>query len=132
MRTLTCRTADREMYLGTTFLRNRPALSLVLRLMAGKPQGSPMRISVLGCRIGAASSCSLSTSIAQRLAPALERDGTGSRQGSRKRRPDIEDFPDAARADRAGNASRLTVWLDLASRGFGAREPIDCIVGRFA
>ena len=50
---LTCRTADREMYLGTSFLRNRPALELIRRLVADKPQGATARIVVLGCSIGA-------------------------------------------------------------------------------
>jgi chemotaxis methyl-accepting protein methylase len=40
------------MYLGTLFLRNRPALELMRRLTAEKPRGSPMRIAVLGCSVG--------------------------------------------------------------------------------
>ena len=53
MHALTCRTADREMYLGTSFLRNRPALELIRRLVTERPQGSTVRIAVLGCSIGA-------------------------------------------------------------------------------
>jgi chemotaxis methyl-accepting protein methylase len=49
---LTCRQADREMYLGTLFLRNRPALELMRRLAADKPEGSTLRIAVLGCSVG--------------------------------------------------------------------------------
>src|SRR5262249_25624362 len=42
----------REMYLGTLFLRNRPALELMRRLTTEKPRGSLMRIAVLGCSVG--------------------------------------------------------------------------------
>lgn len=44
--------ADREMYLGTHFLRNRPALELMRRLVQGKDEGACVRIAVLGCSIG--------------------------------------------------------------------------------
>ena len=47
------RQADREMYVGTFFLRNRPALELIRRLADGRARGSTMRIAVLGCSIGA-------------------------------------------------------------------------------
>jgi SAM-dependent methyltransferase len=46
------RTADREMYLGTAFLRNRPALELMRRLVKEKDGGSRFEIAVLGCSIG--------------------------------------------------------------------------------
>lgn len=49
---LTARNANREMYLGTLFLRNRPALELMRRLTAKRPQGSTMRVAVLGCSVG--------------------------------------------------------------------------------
>jgi chemotaxis methyl-accepting protein methylase len=49
---LACRNADREMYLGTLFLRNRPALELMRGLVAQKPQASVIRIAVLGCSVG--------------------------------------------------------------------------------
>jgi hypothetical protein len=52
LHTLTCRNADREMYLGTLFLRNRPALELMGSLVAAKPRGSTIRIAVLGCSVG--------------------------------------------------------------------------------
>ena len=45
--------ADREMYLGTYFLRNRPALELMRRLVQTKDHGAPLKIAVLGCSIGA-------------------------------------------------------------------------------
>jgi hypothetical protein len=38
------------MYLGTLFLRNRPALELMRRLFAERPQGSSVCVAVLGCR----------------------------------------------------------------------------------
>ena len=49
---LTCRSADREMYVGTLFLRNRPALELMRSLIAEKPRGSTVRMAVLGCSVG--------------------------------------------------------------------------------
>jgi SAM-dependent methyltransferase len=50
---LVCLRANREMYLGTFFLRNRPALELMRRLAQEKVHGSILRIAVLGCSIGA-------------------------------------------------------------------------------
>jgi chemotaxis methyl-accepting protein methylase len=47
-----CRHADREMYLGTLFLRNRPALDLMRRLFEKEDAGAHLRIAVLGCSIG--------------------------------------------------------------------------------
>ena len=49
---LVCRRANREMYTGTMFLRNRPTLELMRRLTAEKPEGSTVRLAVLGCSIG--------------------------------------------------------------------------------
>jgi len=49
---LVCRRADRQMYLGTMFLRNRPALELMRRLAQEKAADSTLRIAVLGCSIG--------------------------------------------------------------------------------
>ena len=53
LHTLVCLRARRQMYLGTFFLRNRPALELMCRLARRKTQGSTLRIAVLGCSIGA-------------------------------------------------------------------------------
>src|SRR5215471_8352431 len=50
---LVCRRASRRQYLGTFFLRNRPALELMRRLAQQKAHGSTLRIAVLGCSIGA-------------------------------------------------------------------------------
>jgi chemotaxis methyl-accepting protein methylase len=50
---LVSRRADREMYLGTLFLRNRPALELLSRLARNKEAGSRLELAVLGCSIGA-------------------------------------------------------------------------------
>ncbi len=47
------RRAHREMYLGTQFLRNRPALELARRIVARRGPGRPVRVAVLGCSIGA-------------------------------------------------------------------------------
>lgn len=47
------RHADREMYFGTQFLRNRPALELMRRLADQRPNGSQLKVAVLGCSIGA-------------------------------------------------------------------------------
>jgi chemotaxis protein methyltransferase CheR len=52
LHTLVSRNADREMYVGTLFLRNRPALELMRRLTAKRPQGSTVRVAVLGCSVG--------------------------------------------------------------------------------
>src|SRR5262249_1311911 len=41
------------MYLGTLFLRNRPALELMRRLTEKKDRGARLEIAVLGCSIGA-------------------------------------------------------------------------------
>jgi SAM-dependent methyltransferase len=49
---LTTRYADREMYLGTQFLRNRPELELIGRLVDRRPRGATIRIAVLGCSVG--------------------------------------------------------------------------------
>jgi chemotaxis protein methyltransferase CheR len=46
------RKANPEMYLGTLFLRNRPALELMRRLIERRAQGSTVSIAVLGCSIG--------------------------------------------------------------------------------
>lgn len=40
------------MYLGTLFLRNRPALELMRRLVHEESHGSRIKIAVLGCSIG--------------------------------------------------------------------------------
>ena len=47
------RHADREMYLGTFFLRNRPMLKVIRRLADKREHESTLRIAVLGCSIGA-------------------------------------------------------------------------------
>jgi chemotaxis methyl-accepting protein methylase len=52
LHTLTSRNADREMYVGTLFLRNRPALELMRRLTAKRPPGSTLQVAVLGCSVG--------------------------------------------------------------------------------
>jgi SAM-dependent methyltransferase len=49
---LVSRRANREMYVGTLFLRNRPALELMRRLIEARARGSTVRIAVLGCSIG--------------------------------------------------------------------------------
>ena len=46
------RRASREMYLGTMFLRNRPALEQMRRLAYTRASGSTLRIAVLGCSVG--------------------------------------------------------------------------------
>jgi SAM-dependent methyltransferase len=40
------------MYLGTLFLRNRPELELIRRLVQSKDHGARVKIAVLGCSIG--------------------------------------------------------------------------------
>jgi SAM-dependent methyltransferase len=46
------RRADRDMYLGTHFLRNRPALELMRRLVHQKETGAPLKVAILGCSVG--------------------------------------------------------------------------------
>ena len=53
LHTLVCLRARREMYFGTFFLRNRPALELMRRLADQQAHGSTLRIAVLACSIGA-------------------------------------------------------------------------------
>jgi chemotaxis methyl-accepting protein methylase len=53
LHTLVCLSAKRQQFLGTFFLRNRPALELMRRLAGLKPHGATLRIAVLGCSIGA-------------------------------------------------------------------------------
>lgn len=45
--------AKRQQYFGTFFLRNRPELELIRRLCGARPEGSALRVAVLGCSIGA-------------------------------------------------------------------------------
>jgi chemotaxis methyl-accepting protein methylase len=52
LHTLVGRRADREMYLGTWFLRNRPALEQLRRLVDEKKPDERVDIAVLGCSIG--------------------------------------------------------------------------------
>lgn len=44
---------DRSQGLGTCFLRNRPALELMRRLVDRKKQGETVRVAILGCSAGA-------------------------------------------------------------------------------
>src|SRR5439155_22973837 len=53
LHTLVCLRARREMYFGTFFPRNRPALELMRRLADQKANGSNLRVAVLACSIGA-------------------------------------------------------------------------------
>jgi len=47
------RSASRQVYLGTFFLRNRPQLEQIRRLIAPLPRGGTLRLAILGCSIGA-------------------------------------------------------------------------------
>jgi len=53
LHTLVCVRSRRQQAFGTFFLRNRPALELMRRLADNKPEGASMKISVMGCSIGA-------------------------------------------------------------------------------
>ncbi len=50
-------TADRRQYFGTLFLRNRPQLEQIRRIVAARPQGDgqgdSFRLAILGCSAGA-------------------------------------------------------------------------------
>lgn len=50
---LVCRRAQRRQFFGTYFLRNRPQLEQIRRLVAQCEEGATLRIAVLGCSIGA-------------------------------------------------------------------------------
>jgi hypothetical protein len=50
---LVCRRAQRQQYFGTFFLRNRPELEQLVRLIRPLPAGAPLKIAVLGCSAGA-------------------------------------------------------------------------------
>lgn len=45
--------AKRRQYFGTFFLRNRPKLEQIRRLIAQREHGATLRVAVLGCSIGA-------------------------------------------------------------------------------
>jgi SAM-dependent methyltransferase len=53
LHTLVCLIARRQQYFGTFFLRNRPVLELMRRLVQQRKHGSTLKIAVLGCSIGA-------------------------------------------------------------------------------
>lgn len=48
-----CRASRRRQFFGTFFLRNRPLLEQLRRLLAARPRGARVRVAVLGCSIGA-------------------------------------------------------------------------------
>jgi chemotaxis methyl-accepting protein methylase len=50
---LVCLRSRRRQYTGTSFLRNRPQLEQIRRLVSAKPAGAQLRIAILGCSIGA-------------------------------------------------------------------------------
>jgi len=50
---LVCQRAQRRQYFGTFFLRNRPELEQIRRVVAQRERGSAVQIAVLGCSIGA-------------------------------------------------------------------------------
>ena len=47
------KSADRRQYTGTSFLRNRPQLEQIRRLVGAYPPGAAFDLAVLGCSIGA-------------------------------------------------------------------------------
>ena len=53
LHSLVCLSANRQQYFGTFFLRNRPALELMRRLVQQREHGSTLKIAVLGCSVGA-------------------------------------------------------------------------------
>jgi chemotaxis methyl-accepting protein methylase len=50
---LVCRGAKRQQFFGTFFLRNRPQLEQIRRVIQSQPHGATLRIAVLGCSTGA-------------------------------------------------------------------------------
>jgi len=53
MHGVVCRSSDRSQNHSTFFLRNRPELKLICRLLMEKPSGSEVDIAVIGCSNGA-------------------------------------------------------------------------------
>jgi chemotaxis methyl-accepting protein methylase len=53
MHKLICRRANRQQFFGTFFVRNRPELELIRRLIQSRPNGLMLRITVLGSSTGA-------------------------------------------------------------------------------
>jgi hypothetical protein len=49
---LVCRTANRQQFFGTFFLRNRPLPEQICRSIQSQPHGATLRIAVLGCSSG--------------------------------------------------------------------------------
>ncbi len=49
---IVCQRANRQQFFGTFFLRNRPELELIRRVIQSQPHGSTLRIAVLGCSTG--------------------------------------------------------------------------------
>jgi len=47
------RRSNREMHIWSTFLRNRPSLELMSRLIQEREEGSTLNVAVLGCSVGA-------------------------------------------------------------------------------
>ena len=47
------RRSNREMHIWSTFLRNRPSLDLMSRLIREREEGSTLNLAVLGCSVGA-------------------------------------------------------------------------------
>jgi SAM-dependent methyltransferase len=50
---LVCARAQRRQYLGTYFLRNRPMLEQIRRLITQRDRSASLRVAILGCSIGA-------------------------------------------------------------------------------
>ena len=50
---IVCRRARRRQYFGTFFLRNRPQLEQIRRIVSQRAHGATVRIGILGCSIGA-------------------------------------------------------------------------------
>jgi polysaccharide pyruvyl transferase WcaK-like protein/SAM-dependent methyltransferase len=50
---LVCHRANRQQFFGTFFLRNRPELELIRRLIQSRPRGATLKVAVLGCSTGA-------------------------------------------------------------------------------
>jgi chemotaxis methyl-accepting protein methylase len=53
LHTLVRRCANRQQFFGTFFLRNRPELEQIRRVIQSQPHGSTLGIAVLGCSTGA-------------------------------------------------------------------------------
>lgn len=53
LHSLVCQRAKRQQFFGTFFLRNRPQIEQIRRVIQSQPHGATLKVAVLGCSTGA-------------------------------------------------------------------------------